>query len=291
MAGLSVPYATLEALRARFNVAASDTGDDQRLLAKLHAASAQIDRYCSRSFSPVYATRQFDWNNARSLLFRGEDLLQLITLTNGDGNIIASGAIIPLGGINGPLYALEINIALGPYLNYITTKTRALTIYGIWGWHDDWTNTAWKASGDIVNATFPSAATTLSVTSVSGPDGWGLAPRFQTGQLLQIDSEYLLTTAVNAGANTVNVIRGVNGTASATHALGTPIYVYAPPVDITEITLRYAAWLTRLEDAGEFGLTGGLTAAASAGGVHVPMHIPPDLQIELEPFRKVSGAV
>ena len=292
MPGLIVPYATLEQLRARFNVAATDTADDSRLLAKLRAASAQMDRHCARTFSPYYDTRRFDWINARLIVLRNYDLLQLTTLTNGDGNVIDPTAIITLGnassnGGGGPLYALEIDVARGPFLNYLTTKTRALTVSGLWGWHDDWLVSAWKPSGDtITGAALTSTASTFTVSSAAAADGWGLTPRFQTGQLLQIDSEYLLTSAVNQATNTLSVIRGVNGSVSVSHNAGAPISIYVPPADITEIALRWAAWLTKTEDAGEFG---GLTADGSAGGVHVPAAIPPDLLAALEPFRKLAG--
>ena len=291
MPGLTIPYATLDQLRARFAVAGADTSDDARLLAKLKSASQQIDRFTARTFAPVYATRLFDWDNARSILLRGFDLLQLITLTNGDGNVIDPTAIIPLGGVNGPVYCLEINIAKGAFLNYLTVKTRALSVYGIWGWHDDWLGSAWKPSGDSVT-TFglSSGGTALTVSNAAGADSWGLSPRFQTGQLIQIDSEYMLTTAVNAGTNTLTVIRGVNGTSGATHTIGAPISIYAPPADIVEITLRYAAWLTKLEDAGEWQAAT-MTADGSAGGVHVAAQLPADLQIALQPFRKLAGGV
>src|SRR5579859_6421317 len=100
MPGLTVCYATLEQLRARFAVAGADTSDDARLLGKLKSAAQQIDRYTARTFAPVYATRLFDWTNARTIPLRGFDLLQLNTLTNGDGNPIDPTAIIPLGGVN-----------------------------------------------------------------------------------------------------------------------------------------------------------------------------------------------
>src|SRR5579859_1498188 len=272
MAGLNIPYCTLDLLRARFNIASTDTSDDARLFRKCFAASQVIDRYTARQFYPTWATRLFDWRNARSILFRGEDLLLLTTLTNGDGNVIDPMAIIILGGVNGPIYGLEINVARGSFLNYLTTKTRALSVQGVWGWHDDYANTGWKPSGDAVTTfgmTGSSTSLTVANAATNSQDGWGFAPRFQTGQLLMIDSEVMLVTAVSNGTNTLTVVRGLCGTGPGViHNIGAAISIYAPPVDIVEIALRVAAWLTRLEDSGEFGLTAGVTADASAGGVH-----------------------
>ena len=291
MSALQTVYATLDQLRARFSVAPADTSDDARLFSKLRAASAQIDRYTARTFAPVLATRLFDWRNANTILFRGEDLLLLQQLINGDGNVIDPAAIIQLGGINGPLWGVEINVAKGAFLNYITTKTRALSVSGIWGWHDDYAN-AWKPSGDTVSVfSMTTADTTVTVNNVTGADGWGLVPRFQVGQLISIDTEYMQITSVNSGTGTLGVIRGTNGTLITVHIISAPISVYVPPVDVTEICLRWAAWLTRLEDSGEFGQTSGQTADASSGGIHVPMQIPPDIQAELAPLVKLAVTV
>src|SRR5258708_25095482 len=129
-------YATLSAFRQRQALAASDTGDDDRMLAKLRSATAQIDRFTGRSFIPTVATRKFNWHNARTLLFRGYDLLELTSITNGDGTSVDPTAIIALGGVNGPIVGVELDLTRAFFV-YLTTKTRALTVNGVWGWHDD----------------------------------------------------------------------------------------------------------------------------------------------------------
>src|SRR4051794_31607672 len=103
-------YATLASFRDRQGLASTDTGDDARMLARLRAATAQIERYTGRTFLPRIATRSFDWRNSRTLLFRSYDLLELTTLTNGDGSTIASNAFTTLGGINGPIVGIQLDI-------------------------------------------------------------------------------------------------------------------------------------------------------------------------------------
>jgi len=279
-------YATLDALRARFAVASTDTADDVRFLAKLRAASAQIERAAGRIFAPIVATRAFDWRNDHTLLFRTEDLLSLTALINGDGSTIDPAAIIQLGGVGGAIYGVELNLTKAFFV-YLLTKTRALSVSGVWGWHDDYAN-AWKPSGDVVSVFSMTAAdTTVTVNSVTSADGWGLAPRFQVGQLISIDSEYMQVTAVSSGTSTLGVIRGTNGTFAAVHIIGTPITVYVPPIDVSEIALRWAAWLIKQEDAGEYGQT----LELGIGGAHVPPGVPPDLLAALDGLRKVGGAV
>ena len=118
-------YATLSAFRQRLALAAADTGDDDRLLAKLRAATAQIDRYTARSFAPLIATRRFNWHGARTLLLRGYDLLELTSITNGDGSMVDPTAIIALGGVNGPIIGIELDPTKAFFV-YLTTRTREI---------------------------------------------------------------------------------------------------------------------------------------------------------------------
>src|SRR5262245_483015 len=103
-------YATLDAFRSRQALASSDTGDDARMLAKLRSAAAQIDRYTGRAFAPNVATRKFNWKDAKTLLYRGFDLVELSSITNGDGTTVDPTAVINLGGINGPIFGVELDM-------------------------------------------------------------------------------------------------------------------------------------------------------------------------------------
>jgi hypothetical protein len=74
------------------------------------------------------------------------------------------------------------------------TPVQAVTVTGIWGWHDRWA-TAWRDSSDTVQDNpLSSGSTTLTVTDADGADSTGETPRFQVGHLLKIDSEYLWVT-------------------------------------------------------------------------------------------------
>ncbi len=280
-------YATLTAFRDRQGLAASDTADDARMLAKLRGATAQIERYTGRTFLPVIASRRFDWQAAKTLLFRGLDLLELTSITNGDDTDVDPSAIITLGGINGPIVGVELDLSKAFFV-YQTTKTRALTVVGVWGWHDDYTN-AWKPSGDSIPVGgVTGSATSFTVASVSGADGWNLSPRFQPGQLLKVDTEYMHLVAANSAANTLTVVRGVNGSNAAPHNAGAAISVYVPPADIAEVALRWAGWLYKMEDAADLG---GVTTESALGGIRVPAAIPSDLVTALANLRHESVAL
>ena len=54
---------------------------------------------------------------------------------------------------------VELDMTRGFFV-YLTTKTRALTVTGVWGWHDDYAR-AWKPSGDVI----PAGGVNASVTT------------------------------------------------------------------------------------------------------------------------------
>src|SRR5262245_37689347 len=200
-------YATLDAFRSRQALAAADTGDDARMLAKLRSAAAQIDRYIGRTFAPNVAARKFNWKDARTLLFRGFDLVELTGITNGDSTTVDPTAIINLGGINGPIFGVELDLTKAFFV-YPTTKPVALTVSRGCAWHDDYAN-AWKSSRDsIPGGGITSSATTFAVSSVTAADAWNLSPRFQVGQLLKVDSEYMHLVGISG--TTLTVVRGAN---------------------------------------------------------------------------------
>lgn len=229
--------ATLYRLREHLGFASEDTAEDSRLRLALAAATTLIQRYAGRQFVPRQATLAHSVNRedaARLLLT--DDLLALTSVTNGDGSTIAPEDIQVLAG---GMLALINGVAF----NYDATPVNALEVAGIWGWHDDW-GQAWLTSGDSVqNNPLSSSATSLTVSDADGVDGNGQTPRFQVGQLLSIEAEYVRVTVVNTATNVLTVQRGVNGTTAASHAQNTAIAVYSPPRDAELLCLRVAAWL------------------------------------------------
>jgi len=83
---------------------------------------------------------------------------------------------------------------------------------------------AWLRSADTVTDSTTTLAEDLdaSETGVDVADG----TKFAVGEYAIIDSEYMWISAINA--NELTVVRGVNGTAAATHASGAAIYYTTP---------------------------------------------------------------
>lgn len=279
-------FATLHALRLRAGLDANDTADDNRLLIKLRAASSQIRRYTGREFLPVLETRKFNYRNPHSLYFRGMDMLELYSVVNGDGTTLDPTAILTIGTTGG-IVGIELDPARASFV-YNGTPSRAITVSGVWGWHDDYA-TSWRYTYDnIPTGGMNATINTITVANPNLVDTWGQAPRFQVGQMLKIDNEYMFLIGVSG--TTLTVVRGVHGTTPAVHNMGAAIYTYTVPADIAEITLRWAAWLIKLEDSGDYG---GQTATTGLGRVTIPPGLPADLRETLLHFRAISvtGAI
>lgn len=273
-----IVYATLTQLRERLQIAAADTSDDARLLLALRQATAQMDRYTARRFAPVVQTRRYDYQ-APDRLRLDADLLELLVLTNGDGESIDLADVRLLPGGDGPKSALLLDPTSVIFV-YETTRQGAIQVQGVWGWHDAWSE-AWRDSSDTVQDNPLSAsATTITVSDADGGDALGLAPRFQVGQLLRIEDEYLHVTGVDATSDEITVIRGVRGTTAASHTQGTSIEVYVPPLDVQALCLRWATWLYQQVNAG---------IGAGADWLY-PDDLPKDVRALASSLRKIRVA-
>lgn len=238
-------YASLPRFRERLGLGADA---DARLLLALRHATAQIDRYTARRFAPALQTRRYAPHGPYTLRLE-IDLLALHALTLPDGTAVdpAEARLLPEG--DGPRVALVLP-AGGP-LRFTTgaAPDTLVSVTGLWGTHSAW-SAAWLDSGDTVqDALLPADAATITVADATGPDALGLAPRFYAGQLLRLGEEFIHVIGVDASANTLSVIRGVRGTTAASHPAGTPLVIYAPPLDVQALCLRWAAWLYQQVDA------------------------------------------
>jgi len=236
--------ATLYALRQHIGLDASDTTEDERLLDALQAASAAIERRTRRTFQPRVASIAHDVNlrDVSELLLK-EDLLELQSISNGDDSSIDTSDVIQVADA-------VLRLTNGAVFTYDETPVSAITITGIWGYHPDWQN-AWEDSGDSVqDASLSASATSITVTDADA----GNSPRFQVGQLIRLEDEYLHITAIDTATNILTVERGVQGTTAATHASSTTIDIYQMPADVSQLTLRWALWLYREPDSFSFKL-------------------------------------
>jgi hypothetical protein len=276
-------YATLDDLRRYLGLTSAQTGDDDLLLAVLGAASRLIEGYAGRRFYPERYTRAYTYRDPRTLLLEG-DLLDLHTLTNGDGSTLDPEAyhLQPPGESVKSAVVLDLTQTVFVHTG---DPVDAITVDATWGFHPNWA-AAWTDSGDSVqDDPLSSSATTLTVSDADGLDATGLRARFGVGQLLRIEDEILHVLVINTTTNTLTVTRGANGSTAAAHDQDTAIAVYQPPDDVRQVCLRVASWLYKQKDAGFVYAAGGLR-----GQLTVPPALPDDVQQILQPYVRVRVA-
>lgn len=145
-----------------------------------------------------------------------------------------------------------------------------ITLDATWGYHPRYQD-AWHTEDAVLNAGgITAGGTSITVTDADAAAWDGYTPRFSPGQLLQIDSEYLRVTATNTTTNALTVLRAINGTTAAAHALNAAIKVWTPEPAIRQAVARQAALLYKRQ--------GALTAPAQMG---MGGSYPPDLLSDL----------
>ncbi len=276
--GIYVSYADVKT--ARGITAATD---DTLLRGYCRAASLAWDRHTKRRFWPLVETRYYDYPGPWTLRLDA-DLLEVTTLTNGDGETLTESThfyLYPLSEY--PKSRIDIRRDVGEVFQYSSTVQRQITVAGIWGFHDDWGN-AWADSGDAVGNVggITAAGTSITVTDADGADAWGLTPRFKADTLIRIDDEYLWVTATDTSTNALTVVRGVNGSTAATHDAAADIYTYQPPRDVVHYVTRWVMYMYDQKDTGVYETT----AMPDAGVIQVPQGIPKDVKLAMAGYTR-----
>ena len=237
-------YASLDQLKSRNRV--YNTDDDERYKAKLFLASRQLEVMTGRVFLPWLGTHSFDWYSASKVKFTGADLLALTGISDDGGAENGSDVILLSARQTGPYYGAELLPSAS--FQYQYTSTRCIDVVGVWGYHLDSANAWIDTLVTVPIGGLTDSALSMTLSAVAAADGGGIAPAFQTLQLLKIDSEYLWVTGVSASAKVVSVQRGVQGTTAAAHTAGAAIYRFDIDADIKEACLALAAFFVSRDD-------------------------------------------
>ncbi len=302
-------YATLHQVRQYLGLKTAETADDARLTRFIRESCQGIDEYCGRRFDVRQETRLLDypipvkstfghysaedfasWMNATADLGQGrlavdDDLLAVTALLNGNGEAITAADYVLEPANVYPKHTIRLKSGSSLYWQPATDGTReqVISVSGLWGYHPRYAD-AWVDSLDTVNdAPLAAAATTVNVNDADGPAGDGETIRFQAGNLLRLESEFLDVVAVDTTLNRLTVKRGANGTTAAQHAAGTAIYVYRPLENVVLAAIRLTAWRYRQKDVDAFDKT----AILGTGFAIIPAAIPADVKALL-PAPKVT---
>ena len=207
-----------------------------RIFRVLNVVSRRVDREFGSTrplFTPYLEQRIFPIDSAaidsRYAVFRFPgSLLESPTAVSAGGTALTVGTSVVLypDANRPPFRALRLDNDLSwYYYAECIDDPPTVDITGVWGVHRDYAS-AWQ-SVDTLAVAINASVTTLTVADVDGADLYGLTPRISPGNLLRIDSEYLLVTATNTTTNVVTVRRAVNGSTAAAHLIAAPVAVYS----------------------------------------------------------------
>lgn len=251
-------YCTLADVRAE--MLAESTVDDDKVVRLIRQVSRRIDRKFQSNvplFAPYIEARDIPLNGYninsgnRTLTMRtaqgGVSPLLSLTSVNTDGTALVIGTNVrtfPAG--LAPYYQLQL---LGSTWNswYSTYCSDAwnspyTTIAGVWGYNADYAH-AWLEVDTLTAAITTTTGTTFTVFDVDGDNPYDESPRISVGNLVQIDSEWMDVVAVDDVNSLVTVVRGVNGSTAATHAIDAPVSVYLVDENIRRAVTRQTAFL------------------------------------------------
>lgn len=268
-------YATLAEAKAQME--AYNAIDDVKLLGYIRQVSQRIDRtFLPKRRAPVFApyietrtnfrlegTRVNSWDGT---FYFGEPLLALTAVTVGTQTPVVGTDVQLYAGEVAPYMTLQlIDRCCNGWYRYVEcvgcSAIPFVTIAGTWGYNIDWSNAWLDTLQTITNVGgITSSQTSFTVTDVDAANANGITPAFSTGNLLQIETEWLEVTGTNTTTNTVTVKRGVNGSTAAAHAAGTAVYAFQVEECIKRATIRQAGLQYAKQGAYDGKNTGGASA-------------------------------
>jgi hypothetical protein len=211
----------------------ADTADDTVIERILKAASRYMDTKTGRHFTPYAETLYYDVPMADDLdprlLKLDDDLLEVITLVNGDGVTIASTEYNLRPKNTSP----ASGIRLKDNSTYIWASDGAgdihdvIAVTGIWGFHNRYTS-AWSL------VTTAAEAMDATETGYDVTDGTSIV----RGDLIRFDNELGYVSSVNA--NSLIITRGENESTAATHLTAINIYAWQIMDEVKNAILEIA---------------------------------------------------
>lgn len=271
-------YATLAEFKnyatSRGQTTTTDTADDAIVEFLLEAASRYIDDETGRVFYPFVQTRYFNVPEGRELTL-DEDLLEVLTLTNGDSTAMPANEYYYVPKNIYPAYGLKItNVSSYQWVsNTYGSLENAVSVEAIWGFRQKYPSEGWKIGG-----TLDGAIATTSATSATVDTGHTLA----TGQIWRIGNE-ILTGSVST--NTLTISRGENGSTAATHLDGVTVYYWNPERGAKNAVLEIANSAYRRR----FGNSTSNNVTVTAAGVVIsPRDIPAQAQAFISTHKAIT---
>jgi hypothetical protein len=278
-------YATLtEYLRwitARGGSASVDVVDDYSIEAILKGSSRYIDRQSGRSFMPYVETRYFDTPTSESsdtrLLKMDADLLEVFSITNGDGTTVASTEYILLDAgqlrNNTPYWYIRLKNTSTILWTLDTAGGYhgSIAVSGLWGYRDRYATNAWTTGSTLAEA-LDTSETGFDVTS---------GTLFVKGQMIRVDNELSYLDSVTN--NTLTGTRAANGSTAAAHDNGDTVSIWQVQEDIKETCLQIAQNVYSMRSGQS---AAGRITVSAAGIVIRPEEVPAMAQAVITSYRR-----
>lgn len=229
---------TVEDVRSEYQKIISNS-DDPLILEIIRSVCEDIERIGQRSYVPrietIYRDAVADVLDDGILLLE-DDLLEVTTLTNGDGTVIASDDYYFEPRHKTPYWGIGLLGSSGLTWQYQEDSEDAISIVGVWGYHKRYTD-AWRQVDTLGAAVSSTTATTITLTT---------GATVKAGQLLKLDTEFVY--ASNEAGKAVTVVRAVNGSTAATHLINTPVYAWTPSAALVQLAKEASAARYRLRE-------------------------------------------
>jgi len=274
-------YATLQDFKnywlARGGENSIDTRDDAVIESLLRTASRYIDSKTGRRFTPYIETRYFDVPSEQldlRSLNMDEDLLEVISVVNGDGITIPSTEYTLRPRNRTP----HLTIRLKDDSTYYWASDGAgdvhdiIEVNGVWGYHDRYSQ-AW-----LLGTT---AAEAMDVTETAYDVTSGLL--FEAGDLIRFDNELGYVSSI--ATNTLTITRGENNSTATTHLTGINITIWQPMEEAHNAVCEIANTAYRRR----FGQSASNTETITAAGIVLsPRDIPAMAMEFISVYRRIT---
>jgi len=253
-----------------------DFGDDAVIEDIITRASRRVDALTGRRFYPRVETRKYD-TPPYSELWLDDDLLEVLTFTNGNTVVIASTDYVFKPTNEYPKYCIELRDTAGIYFTLTTASSynEAISLAAIWGYRERYSADGW-VQGSLLDEAGNITAAVLSFTADSGTP-------FARDQIIRLDNEMMLITDVTGKEITV-AARGANGSTAAIHLDNAPIKYWQPQDDIAGLTLEISKIMYRAR----YGENVETTAITTPAGVVItPRSLPPWAQEVIGRYQRI----
>jgi hypothetical protein len=267
-------YATLaeyKAYKTSRGQSATTSGEDDGVIELLlKSASALVDSQTQRRFSPYIETRYFDvpdFDAYYRQLILDDDLLEVISITNGDGTTISSSEYKLLPNNYTPYYSIRLKDSSSILWQLDSSGDRigVIAVNGVWGYHNKYSQ-AWLLGTTAAGALTDTTTTAYTVTSNA---------LFSIGNLIRFDNELGYISALPTSSLTIT--RGENNSTAATHLTGIDISIWQVMEEARNAVCEIANHAYRRR----FGETTSTSATVTAAGVVLA---PKDIPITAEKF-------